>query len=115
MFVMIKPTTFYHKPNESFTGFICFPVFQLCFDPRNVIFVLCEIGETSHNFLNIFSHLFIISVNCSVCVSIMSLPLTLDPRISHHIPENDMLRTLTLSIYITHFNDITTAYDEVLM
>lgn len=102
LFVMINPTTFHRKPNESFMGFMCFPVFQHCFEPRNVMFVLCEIRETSHSF-------FSIRLNCSLYFSdkffkvkelqyYMSLPLSLVPRLSRLPPANYMPRTVTVTV-----------------
>lgn len=67
LFVMINPTTSHHKPNGSFIGFICFPVFQNCFDLRNVMFVLCEITK---KLLAASSATFHIPVNTSVHFSV---------------------------------------------
>lgn len=45
LFVKIYPTTFYHKHNRSFIGFICFLVFKYCFDPREEMFVLFDLEK----------------------------------------------------------------------
>lgn len=104
LFAMINPTAFHHKPNGSFIGFICFPVFQHCYNPRNVTFVLWEITETFHvpsTSRQIVHYIFLLTDLKPRNYWIISLPLTLAPWVSHPIPDKGI--------------PLSTSNDEVLM